>query len=201
MSEESNQSIQLFVQNVIHEKKDRKSDIRTAQKTRNDYRGRKIYYSDTVTPELIQKVKENIDDQKKGIADHPTPPKPEQVAADRWENWKQRSGGDEIIRDPEKIEREMEIKWKSKTLRDKGLQVDRSFKPSFSGNVFGLRDKVPSLQVIYASEILKYGNEINIENLPMDCYFLIRYLPELIKTDARSENEDEHSENIAEKQK
>ena len=48
-----------------------------------------IDYSDTVTPELIQKAKENIDTQKKGIADHPTSLKPEQVAADRWENLRQ----------------------------------------------------------------------------------------------------------------
>ena len=65
MSEESNQSIQLFVQIVIHEKNDRKSDLRKTQKTRNDYRERMIDYSDTVTPELIQKAKENIDAQKK----------------------------------------------------------------------------------------------------------------------------------------
>ena len=201
MSEESNQSIQLFVQNVIHEEKDRKSDLRTTQKTRNDYRERMIDYSDSVTPELIQKAKENIDAQKKEIADHPTPLKPEQVAADRWENLKQRSDGDEIIQELEKSGREMEIKWKSKTLRDKGLEAERSFKPSFSENVFGLRDDVPSLQIICASEIRKYGDEISIDNLPMECYFLIRYLPELIKTDARSENEHEHSQNIAEKQK
>ena len=64
----------------------------------------------------------------------------------------------------------MEIKWKSKTLRDKGLEAERSFKLGFSDNVFGLRNDVPSLQVICVSEIPKYGDEINIDNLPMELF-------------------------------
>ena len=68
-------------------------------------------------------------------------------------------------------------------------------------NVLGLRDDVPSLRVICASVIRKYEDEISTDNLPMECYFLIRYLPELRKTDASLENEHEHSQNIAEKQK
>ena len=60
-----------------------------------------IDYSDTVTPELIQKAKKNIDAQKKGIDDHPIPLKPGQVAPNGWESLKQQSDGDEIIQDLE----------------------------------------------------------------------------------------------------
>ena len=35
---------------------------------------------------------------------------------------------------------EVEVKWKSKTLRDKSLEAERSIRPSFSENVDRVRD-------------------------------------------------------------
>ena len=55
MSEESVQSTQLFVQNIIHQKGVKK--LRTTRKTRKGYKNRMIQYSETVNHDLIALAK------------------------------------------------------------------------------------------------------------------------------------------------
>ena len=156
MSEESNQVTQLFVQNVIHRKTNKKSLTRSTAKTRQEYIETMNEYPQTITANLISQAKINLADQKGGNAEHPAPLRKSQIAEDRWETLKERENVDDIIKNLQKQGRELEIKWQSSTLKDKHLEAERSFRPSFSEDIMctkGNTNIVPSLRVICASTI------------------------------------------------
>ena len=75
-----------------------------------------IQYSETVNHDLIALAKNEINDQKAGISDHPAPLKPQDVAAKRWENLKEKPNAMEIVEDLEKQGRNLEVRWQSSTV-------------------------------------------------------------------------------------
>ena len=91
MSEETNQAIQFFVQNVVHEKNDKKATNCTTAHSRQDYSLKWHHTLDTITPDLFKITKNNIADQKKGTALNPAPLKPGEIAATKWKNLKEKS--------------------------------------------------------------------------------------------------------------
>ena len=189
MSEETNQAIQLFVQNVVHEKYDKKASNRTTAHSRQDYITKMASYLDTITPDLFKMAKNNIADQKKGTASIPAPLKPGEIAATKWKNLKEKSNDNVLttISELEKAGRELEIKWQSSTQRDKYLEAERSFRPVYSEDIWSNK-RVPSLRVICASKIRRYGHEIRIDELPRELQILVRYLPELTTNSTATTN-------------
>ena len=184
MSEETIQAIQLFVQNVVHEKTDKKATNRTTAHSRQDYITKMASYSDALTPDLIKMAKNNIVDQKRGTALNPAlnSLKPREITATKWKNLKEKSNDNVSTTTSElqKAGRELEIKWQSSTQRNKYLEAERSFRPVYSEDIRS-NDRVPSLRVICASKIKRNGHEIRIDELPRELQILVRYLPGLSK--------------------
>ena len=146
-------------------------------------------YSDTITPDLFKIAKNNIADQKKGTALNPAPLKVGEIAASKWKNLKEKSNDNVLttISELEKAGRELEIKWQSSTQRDNYSEAERSFRPVYSEEIW-LNDKVPSLRVICASKIRRYGHEIRIDELPRELQILVRYLPGLTTNSTATTN-------------
>ena len=180
MSEETNQATQLFVQNIIHERVDKANKSRTTAKTRDEYRSRMVSYSNTITAELINQAKVNIHDQKQGTAEHPAPLKAKDVVKEKWKGLKERPGTQQTLGQLESEGRDLEIRWQSTTLKNKYLEAERTFKPSFSEDIWA-KDHVPSLRIICASQIRAFGDVLKIDDLPYDCQILIRYLPKIVE--------------------
>ena len=189
MSEQTNQAIQLFVQNVVHEKNDKKASNRTTAHSRQDCVTKMALYSHTITPDLFKIAKNNIADQKKGTALNPAQLKPGEIAATKWKNLKEKSNDNvwTTIRELEKAGRELEIKWQYSTQRDKYLEAERSFRPVYSEDIWS-NDRVPSLRVTCASKIRRYGHEIRIDELPRELQILVRYLPGLTANSTATTN-------------
>ena len=122
MSEESGQSTQLFVQNIIHQKGVKK--LQTTRKSREEYKNRMIQYSETVNHDLIALAKYEINDQKAGRSDYPAPLKPQDLAAKRWKNLKEKPNAMEITEDLERQGRNLEVRWQSSNVRDKCYETE-----------------------------------------------------------------------------
>ena len=163
MSEETNQATQLFVQNIIHERVDKANKSQTTAETRDEYRSRMVSYSNTITAELINQAKVNIHDQKQGIAEHPASLKAKDVVTEKWKDFKERPGAQQTLEQLESEGRDLEIRWQSTTLKNKYLEAERIFKPSFSEDIWA-KDHVPSLRIICASQITAFGDVLKIDD-------------------------------------
>ena len=140
-----------------------------------------ISYSDTITAELINQAKGNIHDKKQGTAEHPAPLKAKDVVTEKWKDFKERPGAQQTLEQLESEGRYLEIRWQSTTLKNKHLGAERTFKPSFSEDVWA-QDHVPSLRIICASQIRAFGDVLKLDDLPYDCQILIRYLPKIVES-------------------
>ena len=73
---------------------------------------------------------------------------------------------------------------------DKFYEAERSFKPTFAEDLFD-KDKVKSLCVIRASTIMRFGDQIKLDELPYECQILVKYLPKLLTPSSKDKNEAE----------
>ena len=181
MSKESNQASQLFVRNAVYEKVSKSNNLRTTASGRKLYLQKINNYSKKVTNQLICEAKGNVCDQKLGIADHPAPLKPSDVSKERWDNLKECKDAQEVIEEYKNRGDQVAI-FHSK--KNKQFEAERTFKPTISEDIWS-EESVPSLRVICAAKIRSYGQEISLNELPLECQLLVKCVPKLINTDSQ----------------
>ena len=91
-----------------------------------------------------------------------------------------------LIDNLEELDRNLEVRWQSSTIRDKCYEAERSFKPTFAEDLFD-KDKVKSLCVICALTIRRFGDQIKLDEFLYECQILCEVHD--IDTTAKKENE------------
>ena len=69
-----------------------------------------VSYSNTITAELINQAKLNINNHKQGTAEHPAPLKAKDIVTEKWKDLKERPGSQQTLEQLESERRGLEIK-------------------------------------------------------------------------------------------
>lgn len=198
-SELSKQATQLFVENVLHGPEERynllgkvKTDhqenkeikIRITEMVRNHVRNQMRKYASQMSPVLLLEARKNLDNikQKSGAAGPLT-------AMDLFplKFFEMKS------RDPDEFHqlqyegRDAALQWVASRKKDKGaIETKRTYRPIIPNyNNMLPDDTVPSLMMIAALKLQRYGEELPLTNLPRECMQYVEFLPRIIEMKQR----------------
>jgi len=81
--------------------------------------------------------------------------------------------------------RETVLQWVATRKKDKGvIEIQRTYKPIIPNNMLP-DDCVPSLMMLAAHKLQKYGEELPLTNLPKECMNYVQLLPSIIEINQR----------------